>query len=119
MKLEEAKEKLLFMKSQLNELIKRNAEIDDSGIDDETASAIDTVLDELDRLQKENEEYSKQLDLDYVNKNFVRKDKIREKIEEIKEEDLELRETDSEGDIVTKCEQIAVLNSLHDLLKEE
>lgn len=47
------------------------------------------------------------------------KDKIREKIEELKEEDLELRETDSEGDIVTKCEQRAVLNVLKELLKEE
>lgn len=47
------------------------------------------------------------------------RNKIREKIEKIKEEDLELRETDSEGDIVTKCEQRAVLNSLQDLLKEE
>ena len=45
-------------------------------------------------------------------KGFIHKDKIREKIEEIKEEDLELRETDSEGDIVTKCEQRAVLNIL-------
>ena len=59
MELEEAKERLLFMKSQLDEIAKRNAEIDDSGIDDETASAIETVLQELDRLQKENEELKK------------------------------------------------------------
>ena len=83
------------------------------------------LLTEVQRLKKENEElkierdsYRTQVNSAF-DKGFIHKDKIREKIEEIKEEDLELRETDSEGDIVTKCEQRAVLNILQDLLKEE
>ena len=35
------------------------------------------------QLQKENEEYSKQLDLDYVDDNYIAKQKIKEKIEEL------------------------------------
>lgn len=35
-------------------------------------------------LQKENEEYSKQLDLDYVDKNYISKKKIEDTIEELK-----------------------------------
>ena len=54
--------------------------------DRETVEAIKTVLQELEHLQKENEQYSKQMDLDYVDKNFVSKNKIRimkEAIEEL------------------------------------
>ena len=36
------------------------------------------------RLKKENEEYSKQLDLDYVDKNYISKQEIKDKIEELK-----------------------------------
>lgn len=36
------------------------------------------------KLQKENEEYSKQLDLDYVDKNYISKKKIEDTIEELK-----------------------------------
>ena len=36
------------------------------------------------KLQKENEEYSKQLDLDYVDKNYISKQKIKDEIEELK-----------------------------------
>ncbi len=36
------------------------------------------------KLQKENEEYSKQLDLDYVDKNYISKKKIEHTIEELK-----------------------------------
>ena len=35
------------------------------------------------QLQKENEEYSKQIDLDYVDDNYIAKQKIKEKIEEL------------------------------------
>lgn len=35
-------------------------------------------------LKKENEEYSKQLDLDYVDKNYIPKQEIKDKIEELK-----------------------------------
>lgn len=38
----------------------------------------------IEKLQKENEEYSKQLDLDYVDKNYISKQKIKDEIEELK-----------------------------------
>lgn len=42
-----------------------------------------TLLNLIDKLQKENEEYSKQIDLDYVDDNYIAKQKIKEKIEEL------------------------------------
>lgn len=42
------------------------------------------VLDLVEKLQKENKEYSKQLDLDYVDKNYISKQKIKDEIEELK-----------------------------------
>lgn len=38
----------------------------------------------INKYAKENEEYSKQLDLDYVDKNYVSKKKIEDTIEELK-----------------------------------
>ena len=43
-----------------------------------------TLLNLIEKLQKENEEYSKQLDLDYVDKNYISKQKIKDEIEELK-----------------------------------
>ena len=39
---------------------------------------------EIETLRKQNEEYSKQLDLDYVDKNYISKKKIEDTIEELK-----------------------------------
>ena len=38
----------------------------------------------INKYAKENEEYSKQLDLDYVDKNYISKQKIKDEIEELK-----------------------------------
>lgn len=38
----------------------------------------------INKYAKENEEYSKQLDLDYVDKNYIPKQKVKDKIEEEK-----------------------------------
>lgn len=40
----------------------------------------------IEKLQKENEEYSKQLDLDYVDDNYIAKQKIKDKMEELNKE---------------------------------
>ena len=45
---------------------------------------IKTILNLIEKLQKENDEYSKQLDLDYVDKNYILKKKIEDTIEELK-----------------------------------
>ena len=47
--------------------------------------AIMKIADERDELLEKNKEYEKQLDLDYVNNNFISKDKIKAKIEEFKQ----------------------------------
>ena len=97
MELSEAIEILLTMKKQLDECTKRNAEIDDSGIDDYTAQAIETVLQALEELQKENEKLKDRNKIlencKYVNILEIEKskaeekerwrNKIKEKIEEL------------------------------------
>lgn len=50
----------------------------------EDSKSVKIVLNLLDKLQEENEEYSKQLDLDYVDKNYISKKKIEDTIEELK-----------------------------------
>lgn len=50
----------------------------------ETIKQITIILNLIEKLQKENEEYSKQLDLDYVDKNYISKKKIEDTIEELK-----------------------------------
>lgn len=49
-----------------------------------TARQMQIILNLIEKLQKENEEYSKQLDLDYVDKNYISKKKIEDTIEELK-----------------------------------
>ena len=73
--LEEAVNLLKKFKNEMDkvfEVYTNNNKIGDS---------IETVLKELKRLQEENTEYGKQLDLDYVRENYILKDKIREILE--------------------------------------
>lgn len=51
---------------------------------DELIYIQETILSDYKRVLKENEEYSKQLDLDYVDKNYISKKKIEDTIEELK-----------------------------------
>ena len=50
----------------------------------EEIEALEHILQDYKRVLKENEEYSKQLDLDYVDKNYISKKKIEDTIEELK-----------------------------------
>lgn len=63
-------------------------------------------------------------DIAVVNKkairyNYILKSKVKEKIEEIKNEDLEIYDTDSEDVKIAKYEQRAVLDICEELLGEE
>lgn len=77
------------------------------------------------KLQKENEEYSKQLDLDYVDKNYISKQKIKDEIEELKDklEDISKRREKSktkEEETVLWCLEIRTderIKTLHELLE--
>lgn len=112
MKIEEAIEKLkneicdYVIPGYCNDCERKTECLDDCNF----ILAIYTVLQEIERLQKENEEYSKQLDLDYVDKNFVSKDKIREIMNE---NGFEVW-TREYGNV-----DVVSLDSLNDLLKEE
>ena len=66
----------------------------------EDSKSVKIVLNLLDKLQEENEEYSKQLDLDYVDKNYIPKQKIKAKIEE-------LNKTINKGGIIYSLKQCA------------
>lgn len=50
----------------------------------EECENLEIILNLVEKLQKENEEYSKQLDLEYVDKNYISKKKIEDTIEELK-----------------------------------
>lgn len=50
----------------------------------ELARILQHILSAYKRVLKENEKYSKQLDLDYVDKNYISKKKIEDTIEELK-----------------------------------
>ena len=76
------------------------------------------------KLQKENEEYSKQLDLDYVDKNYISKQEIKDEIEELKGklEDISRRREKSktkEEETVLWCLEIRIderIKTLQELL---
>ena len=53
----------------------------------ELAEAIENLIQENKKLKEKIEEYEKQLDLDYVEENYIPKLKLKEKIEELKKEE--------------------------------
>lgn len=92
---------------------------------DEIIKIQETILNLIEKLQKENEEYSKQLDLDYVYKNYISKQKIKDEIEELKGklEDISRRREKSktkEEETVLWCLEIRTderIKTLHELLE--
>lgn len=90
----------------------------------ELARILQNILSDYKRALKENEEYSKQLDLDYVDKNYISKQKIKDEIEELKGklEDISKRREKSktkEEETVLWCLEIRVderIKTLQELL---
>ena len=78
------------MENSIDEDIARIAKLittkfnNDYSIDNKDKEALEHILSDYKRVLKENEEYSKQLDLDYVDKNYISKKKIEDTIEELK-----------------------------------
>lgn len=97
----------------------------DYSIDNKDKEAIEHILSDYKRALKENEEYSKQLDLDYVDKNYISKQKIKDEIEELKGklEDISKRREKSktkEEETVLWCLEIRTderIKTLHELLE--
>lgn len=54
----------------------------------------------------------------YIKENYILKQKIKDKILELEQEDLEIYDTDSEDLFIAKYEQRAILDNLKDLLQE-
>ena len=73
---------------EIIELSKEEIDAKDENItailDIEDLISLEHILSDYKRVLKENEEYSKQLDLDYVDKNYISKKKIEDTIEELK-----------------------------------
>ena len=93
-------------------------------VEDLLQEAYKVILSDYKRLLKENEEYSKQLDLDYVDKNYISKQKIKDEIEELKGklEDISIRREKSktkEEETVLWCLEIRTderIKTLQELL---
>jgi len=56
-------------------------------LDGETKKSLENLIQENKELKEEVKEYEKQLDLDYVEENYISKSKLKEKIEELKKEE--------------------------------
>lgn len=82
MGLKEAKRQLIELKRDRQSFLKGDIDYDEVFLKD--IEAIDTVLQEL-------EKYEKQIDLEYVEKNYISKDKIRAKIEEYEKDKEKFR----------------------------
>lgn len=86
--------------------------------------ALEHILSAYERVLKENEEYSKQLDLDYVDKNYISKKKTEDTIEKLKGklEDISKRREKSktkEEETVLWCLEIRIderIKTLQELL---
>nr|DAH37192.1 MAG TPA: hypothetical protein [Caudoviricetes sp.] len=78
---------------------------------DEKIYEMEVIINVIERLQKENEEYSKQLDLDYIDKNYISKKKIEDTIEKLKKMNID-------GDVFRTSVNYAIL-MLQKLLESE
>lgn len=96
-------------------------------VEDLLQEAYKVILSDYRKVLKENEEYSKQLDLDYVDKNYISKQKIKDEIEELKGklEDISKRREKSktkEEETVLWCLEIRTderIKALQELLESE
>lgn len=85
-----------------------------------TSAEQEILVNYIDRLQKELEQAKKQLDLDYVDNNFVSKDKIKDKIKEL-ENNIENLTHFNNNEVWGKdiLENISAKAVLEDLLEGE
>ena len=58
------------------------------------AEAIENLIKEYKELKEKQKEYEKQLDLDYVEENYIPKSKVKEKLEEIYKEYVAIMENE-------------------------
>lgn len=86
---------------------------------------LEHILSDYKRVLKENKEYYKQLDLDYTEKNFISKQKIKAKIEELDIAILECEYSDDDSEEYKKevekdkLELLKQKSILQELLKKE
>ncbi len=80
------------------------------------ANKIEHILSDYKRILKENKEYYKQLDLDYTEKNFISKQRIKNKIDRLKQKAI------SYGPFIDKDESFSIeskISILQELLESE
>ena len=88
-------------------------------ISEKEIQALENLLTRYKQLEKENIHWRVQYHLLSRKINVIQVSKVKEKIEEIEQEDLEIYDTDSEDLVVAKYEYRAVLDTLQELLREE
>ena len=77
------------------------------------------LIELVEKQSKEIEEYKKQLDLDYVRNNYINKDKIKAKIEEIEQYDKKYKNYLKDGRENFTPEYVWARPVLQALLEEE
>ena len=85
-------------------------------LDKELCNAFINILSDYKRVLKENKEYYKQLDLDYTEKNFISKQKIKDKVDGLKQKAI------SYGPFIDKDESFSIeskISVLQELLESE
>lgn len=107
MTLEQAKE-TLEERVKIDRTLRDKVESDFDEFCENECVAIDTVLKAL-------QEYEKQLDLDYVRENYIPKEKVKEKIEEIISANPENQDWDGTDYTATPEEDFAI-EKLEELL---
>ena len=78
--------------------------------------ALEHILSDYKRVLKENKEYYNQLDLDYTEKNFISKQKIKDKVDGLKQKAI------SYGPFIDKDESFSIeskISVLQELLESE
>lgn len=89
----------------IEKMIKSYKEADKCGLSNNDfkneTKALELILSNYKRVLKENEEYSKQLDLDYVDKNYIPIQKVKDKIRK----NEEIIDISNDGDLIHELYQ--------------
>lgn len=96
MRSEEVEEAINQLKEDVNIIIYGNQIFEDRTTCEK--DDLKTVLSYIEELEKKIERFNNELDLDYVDNNFVSKDKIRDKIKELEEKYVELSKNKSSSE---------------------
>lgn len=94
-------------------------------LNDEDRQSLQNLIEAYKELEEENEKKDDELiyitgqNFEELKELYIPVSLVKETIEELKNEDLEIYDTDSEDLIIAKYEQRAILDFLQEILREE